>query len=234
MKTRSLALVVGLPLIGCADHPAAPWMEPGVAAPIASQDTETATANEAVDVILPVDGPGGGSATAWADSAPPPPSIRSWSYTNRFWETDDGDTVWSHETWVYLWPYKDENGNPWRITVREQQVDAFLEGITVLKDVVGTYTDVNGVERTTRAHRDGGWTFALPDSFPPTDRREVFDLVCDADFDGFPAHRKPASDIEITVSWVVQYAVRDSGSPRRVRPDHRKGSLSVTCPLAPS
>ena len=108
------------------------------------------------------------------------------------------------------------------------------EGITILKDVLGTYTDVNGVERKTRAHRDGGWALALPDSFPPTDRREVFDLVCDADFDGFPAHRKPASDIEITVSWVVQYAVRDSGSPRRVRPDRRKGSRPVACPLAPS
>ena len=234
MKTRCLALLTVLILTGCADHPAVPWMEPEVAGPMAGQNSEIALGSEAGDVTPPVDGPGGVGATALADSAPLDPYIWSWKYTDRHRETDNGDTVWSHRIVVGLSPSFDKIGNAWRITVRDQQVDAFLDEITILKDVVGTYTDVNGVERTTRAHRDGGWMLALPDSFPLTDRQEPFDLICDADFDGFPAHRRPASDIEITVSWVVQYAVRDSGSPRRVRPDGRKGSRPVTCPLPAS
>lgn len=120
-------------------------------------------------------------------------------------------------------------GDEWRLISPEKLRNKFADGTNFVKGVYGTYTDVNGRERTTRANRHGGWTFAgsrLPeligtDDHPAGAAYEVLYVLCDEDFDGFPANRYPATDIRLHVRTTVQWGEHREDSVRR-RPTNRR------------
>jgi len=120
-------------------------------------------------------------------------------------------------------------GDRWRLISPEKLRNKFADKTNFVKGVYGTYTDVNGNERTTRANRHGGWTFAgsrYPDLIGTDDHPagaayEILYVICDEDFDGFPANRYPATDIRLHVRTTVQWGEHREDSVRR-RPTNRR------------
>ena len=155
---------------------------------------------------------------------------RGWHTVNSNTETDpDGYSYASHAVSIGITPLWDEACNKWRIVVPEGQANSIIDGITVVRDIAGTYVDADGVTRTTRAWRDGGWVIEASEG--TSDRREDFWLDCDSDFSGFAANRAPATDIAVQIAYTIQWAERDNATPARVRPFDRTGTIGVICPV---
>lgn len=159
------------------------------------------------------------------------PYVWSSVSTEHDYETDDGNITRSHAIAFGLSPATDTLCNPWRWSTRPQQVNAVIPGISVIKDIVGRFTDATGQARVTR-HDEAwtGYTLETPVGME-SDRWEGIYLDCASELEQFPLNRRPDTRIDVTIHYVVQYAERNGVSPWQVRPQNRRDSVQVKCPL---
>ena len=217
MMKRFMSWAAMLVLAACTD--VGPM---GIASTEEGPDTGRASdISDTLRAITPAACPAGGEA----------PYVWASANTDPTYETDDGLILTSHAIAIGLTPATDTLCNPWRWSVRPQQVDAVIPGVTVVKDIVGRYTDTEGNIRVTR-HDEAwrGYTLETPEG-RVSDRWEGLYLDCASEVWHFPAQREPDSHIDVTVHYVVQYAEREEASPSQVRPLNRRDSLQLVCPL---
>ena len=132
--------------------------------------------------------------------------------------TDPCDDPWYHYVYVELSPH-----DGW--TLEGSQSEDYGSGITTIVKIEGTYTDTAGVSHTTTDPDDGGWELYDATQNDDDDPELWMDITC---LDDMPDHIDD-DGVAITVTYEIDWAVRESPNPTHVRPEGRTGSVTVHC-----